>query len=105
MKPGLSHQSEKSHSFKRNRFTTGIWTCDDQKMKFFSKMNINGYYFLFIDEWMASFTDVDVTFGVENRTGGILFHCQRSTGKDKIQFYKIFQIVLDGFSILSCQFT
>ena len=73
-------------------------------MKIFSQMDIDGNYFLLVDQGMASFADIDPALGVKKRAGGILLHGKRSTGKNKVQLHHIFQIILNLFPMLGGKF-
>ena len=103
MKPGLSHQRQKSHGFQGYGLSAGVGAGDDQQMKFLSQMDIDGNYPVFVDQRVAALADVDITVRVEQGAGGLLIHGQRGPGKNEIQLREGFQIVLDGLPVLGGQ--
>jgi hypothetical protein len=68
VKPGLTHQGEQSHRLEGNRFTAGVGTCHNQKVKVLSKADVDGNHLFPVQQRVASFPDIDGMFHVKKRS-------------------------------------
>ena len=85
MEAGLSHKGKKSYGFQGNGFTAGVWACDDEKIKVFSKPDVDGNHLFWIQKRMAAVFDMDVPLVVEFWLYTVVPAGQGCLGKNKVQ--------------------
>ena len=85
MEPGLAHKGEQAHGFQGHGLSPCVGPSDDQQVKFPAQVDIDGNYLGRVQQGMASFFDVDISVGVENRLAALVMSGQPGPGKDKIQ--------------------
>ena len=105
VKSCLTHKSKQTNGFQRNCFSSGIRTCDNQKVKIISQTDINGNYFLFWNQRMAGFFQEHTAFLVKNRFASVHIHGKTGSGKNKVKLYHQFQIQGNGFPFFCNLFT
>jgi hypothetical protein len=85
MKTGLSHETQETNGFKRYCFTSGIGSCYYEKVKFSSKLYINGNNLLPVYERMTGFLQYKIMLPVVGRPCGIHLKSQLSSCKYHIK--------------------
>ena len=89
----LTHQHQKAKCFHGNGFTASIRACYQQHGKFFTQSNINRYYLVCWQKWMASRQQLSYSILTNNRLCGLHFISQSRLGKGKINLSHDFAIV------------
>ena len=58
-------------------------------------MDIDRNNLFLVDQWVTAFADVDIAFGIKDRSCGIHIHGKGSAGKDKAVEAGIEEVVFD----------
>ena len=95
MQTGERHKLQKSCCLQGDCLSSGVRTCDDEKVKVFSQAYIDRDDFFLVDQRVPCLSKIDYSFRVNDRLCGVHRECERGAGKYKVELRHDLIVVSD----------